>query len=233
MKVNFGAVATDGRGKIKGIVYSKNKSGSYVRGKVTPANPRTVHQSLVRASFAANAQAWGGTLTQSDRDQWVAYAASYPRQDIFGNSIQLSGMNMFIALNAVLQNLALTPVATPPLNNIVTPVPTNYSTLSVIAGVPNLQFDQTAAQVDGDDKYYLFAAAPLPPGRKAQKSDFRFLTALAPGVAAFPIITDISTVYIARFGPWQVGQRIAILVGTVRTGSGLISPGVKMDAIST
>ena len=39
MKIKFGSEVVDGRGKIGGHVYSKNKGGAYKRTKVTPSNP--------------------------------------------------------------------------------------------------------------------------------------------------------------------------------------------------
>jgi hypothetical protein len=47
MKMKFGAIVTEGRGKIGGHVASKNKSGAYLRTKVTPVNRQSVAQSNV------------------------------------------------------------------------------------------------------------------------------------------------------------------------------------------
>lgn len=43
-KIKFGMMMTDARGKLGGQVFSKNRSGSYVRTKVTPVNPQTTTQ---------------------------------------------------------------------------------------------------------------------------------------------------------------------------------------------
>lgn len=64
MKLKFGAIVVDGRGKIGGHVASKNGAGAYLRTKVTPTNPQTARQSFVRALFAAITAAWSG-LTAS------------------------------------------------------------------------------------------------------------------------------------------------------------------------
>ena len=59
MKIKWGALVTDGRGKLGGHVASANKGGSYLRTKVTPVNPRTVAQTEVRSLFGQISQAWG------------------------------------------------------------------------------------------------------------------------------------------------------------------------------
>lgn len=232
-KVNFGPLANDARGKIAGIVYSKNKSGAYTRTKVTPANPSTPAQTLVRQNLGNLAQQWSGTLASSDRAAWTSYAATYPRLDVFGNSIVLNGLNMFISLNTVLLNTG-NPIATdPPANNIVTPIPTDPAYIQVVESTGILHFSQTGAQVDGDDVYYLFAAAPMAAGRNPVKSDYRFIGTLTPGTTAFPVYQQAGVLYKAKFGNWQVGQKLCLLIATMRTGSGLTTTGLQLQGIST
>jgi hypothetical protein len=231
-KVNFGTIANDARGKINGTVYSKNKSGAYVRKKVTPANPRTVAQSLVRASFGGLSQAWSGTLTAAQRAAWIAYAATYPRLDIFGASITLSGLNMYISLNAALLNVGEPSQVLPPPNNVITPISTDYGSM-VATVAPLLTFNQLAAASVGTDEYYIFASKPLPPGRTPQKSDFRFLTMASSAAGPYPATIDLHVSYIAKFGSYVAGQQIALLIATIDTTSGLTTVGVIMTAIVT
>jgi hypothetical protein len=73
MLAKFGAIVVDGRGKINGFVASRNTYGSYFRTKVTPANPNTTAQALVRGQFTAVSQAWRG-LTSSQRLGWFNLA---------------------------------------------------------------------------------------------------------------------------------------------------------------
>ena len=69
MKIKFGAIVTDGRGKIGGHVASKNRSGAYMRTKVTPSNPNTASQSQARSILASASQNWRN-LTDSQRKAW-------------------------------------------------------------------------------------------------------------------------------------------------------------------
>lgn len=57
MKIKWGMMMTDGRGKLGGQVASKNRAGAYVRTKVTPVNPRTTQQQAIRTLFGSIASA--------------------------------------------------------------------------------------------------------------------------------------------------------------------------------
>src|SRR5690606_18792227 len=103
MKMKWGALVVDGRNKIGGQVASKNRGGSYLRTKVTPANPQTVAQSIVRSIFTVLSQAWR-TLTQAQRNAWNAAVTDWQRTDIFGDIKSPSGFTLYMRLN---QNLSL------------------------------------------------------------------------------------------------------------------------------
>jgi hypothetical protein len=48
MKVLYGQIISEARGKLGGLVASKNTYGNYMRNKVTPANPQTTEQVAAR-----------------------------------------------------------------------------------------------------------------------------------------------------------------------------------------
>lgn len=231
-KVNFGAIATDARGKVKGIVYSKNKSGAYVRGKVTPANPNTPAQTGVRTSFGALAQMWSGTLTDAQRSSWITYAATYPRNDIFGASINLSGLNMFISLNQVLQQIASAPELSAPASNVISSIPIDPASLSLTVSGGAVTFDQTAVKPFATAKFYVFATRPLPAGRTVQKNDFRYIDDPTPAASGFPSAIDVTLPYANKFGPFAAGQRVGLLVATVDTATGLTTVGTILQGIA-
>lgn len=220
-KINFGGVVQDARGKQNGIVYSKNRSGAYLRRKVTGTNPNTVAQQLVRSSFGNLSKQWGSSLTQAQRDSWTTYANTYPRVDIFGNSIRLSGSNMFIALNAVLLNLGGAFEETPPASNLVTPIPVDATSGSAVAGT-SLTFQQTAVKT-GNVEFYIFATGNVPPGRIPGQSVYRFIGIKAAATSSFPAVLDILSLWFAKFGDAIAGQFVYLQVATVNTDTGLLS----------
>lgn len=230
-KVNFGTIASDARGKINGIVYSKNKFGSYTRRKVSPANPNTPSQSAVRSSFSALSKAWSGTLTQAERAAWISFAATYPRTDVFGNSIIITGLNMYISLNQRLVQIGAAQISTPPPSNVVTPITFNYSTFAAVASGNNITLSATGGG-GTDTNVYVFGHPQLAPGRIPTMSKFRYIyTNPTPGT--FPTNMQFGTAYKAKFGSWSAGQNIACLVASIDNTSGLVTVGTVVQAIST
>src|SRR4051812_170938 len=84
MKVKFGSLVVDGRGKIGGHVLSKNRGGAYMRTKVTPINPQTADQSTVRGTLTSLSQSWRA-LTQNQITAWNNAVQNFQSTDIFGD----------------------------------------------------------------------------------------------------------------------------------------------------
>lgn len=104
MKIKWSGIGiVDGRGKINGSVASKNRSGAYIRTKVSPINRRTSAQQAVRSTFGFVAQQWRG-LTEIQRKAWNTAVANYQNTDIFGDLKSPSGFNLFSKLNLPLIN---------------------------------------------------------------------------------------------------------------------------------
>lgn len=100
MKLKFGSIATDGRGSIAGVTYSRNRGGAYARARVVPINPGSVEQSAVRSALALLTQRWGTTLTEGQRDGWEAYAEAVLLPDNLGDPRNIGGLPMYVRLNA-------------------------------------------------------------------------------------------------------------------------------------
>ena len=99
MKVLWGSLTADARGKMGGVVASRNKAGSYLRTKVSPVQPNTPPQQAVRYAMTAVAQAWRDTLTAAMRALWEDYALTTPLRDVFGAKKTRSGISMFTRYN--------------------------------------------------------------------------------------------------------------------------------------
>ena len=228
-KINFGVIVNDARGKVAGIVMSKNKSGAYSRTKVTPANPRTPAQQAVRSNFANMAQNWSGILSADARAAWIAFANTYPRRNIFGNSVTLNGLNMYVSLNLVLVQIGFSASNFPPPNNSVSPSTWANTFSALTAGT--MTIDETAFGGLASGYNYVFATRPLPPGRAATPSDYRFVfSAVDPGVAGtFSIYTE----YAAKYGNPTVGNAVYARIATVDSDSGLTSVSQPISGIVT
>lgn len=93
------AIITQASGSIGGATYAHNQGGLYIRARSIPTNPNTTPQQAARNAFGSLAMAWRETLTSAQRSAWEAYAANTPVTNSLGDSILLSGQQMFIRNN--------------------------------------------------------------------------------------------------------------------------------------
>lgn len=114
-KITYGPIVLDARKKIAGSVFTKVKAGSMVRKKVSPIQPRTPAQTLVRALFTALSKRWTGVLTDTQRAGWIALAALYPVKDKLGATHTRTGLQMYQSVNRHLNTIGVvTPLDDPP-----------------------------------------------------------------------------------------------------------------------
>lgn len=109
-----GPMVAEARGKLGGLIFSRNGGGTYAKTMAVPTNPATILQGNVRADFAQLASDWTETLTPIQRDAWIDYAAATPWTNSLGQVINLTGTNWFVKLNAVRLQAALAIVVAPP-----------------------------------------------------------------------------------------------------------------------
>ena len=156
--VQFGGGVLDMRGSIGGQVFSRNRSANYIRARITPVNPRSPRQNVIRAAIASLAQDWSNTLTQLQRDEWEVYADAIVRQNKLGAQIKLTGFNMFIRSNSIrLQNALTVIVSGPSILTLPPEDPTIAATVDETLQQVSLVFDDTLAWVDQDDGHMIVA----------------------------------------------------------------------------
>lgn len=112
-KIKWGALVTDGRGKLGGHVLSKNRAGAYIRTKVTPDNRQTTYQTRVRNIFALITTAWSA-LTSAQISAWNGAVSDWQRTDIFGDLKKPTGKNLYQRLNQNALNAGYPQMTTPP-----------------------------------------------------------------------------------------------------------------------
>jgi hypothetical protein len=113
-KIKFGALAADARGKIDGVVYSKNQFGSYIRQKVSPVQPQSERQTLVRERQTTLSKRFSTVITVEQRQAWRGFATVNPVPDVFGNPQALTGVASYVRLNQVILNGGGSIIDTPP-----------------------------------------------------------------------------------------------------------------------
>lgn len=226
MKIKWGALVTDGRGKIGGQVASKNRSGAYMRNKVTPSNPQTAAQSGVRARLASYSSAWRA-LTQAQRDAWNAAVASFSRTNVFGDIVNPTGKNLYTGLNQNLVNIGESAISVPPAVAAV-----EEPTISSVAFEDATVAADVTIELDSANSaqhYLVFASEQVSQGVGYFKNKYRQL-AVHDGSSGTTI--DITTEYEARFGTPVVGQKASFKVVPVVTASGQAGVGAAEAAIA-
>lgn len=214
MKIKFGSIIVDGRGKVGGHVMSKNRSGNYMRTKVTPSNPNTSFQASVRSILTGLSQGWRG-LTQAARDSWNNAVSDYSGTDIFGDIKNPSGINLYVKLNANLSEVGASTIGLPPLPESVPAV--TLGAITATAGVPSFSIAFGVSPVPADTAYIVRATAQISPGKKFVKNLYRNFAQLdASDTTPFDALAD----YNARFGTLVAGQKIGVEIIAVNLNTG-------------
>lgn len=224
MKIKFGMMMTDGRGKLGGQVASKNRAGAYVRTKTSPVNPQSIAQSQVRSSFAAVSALWRG-LSDQNRASWNEAVNNWQRTDVFGDLKTPSGFNLFMRLCTPLQNAfndviiglyAPTPVEMPALSEVTATYVTGTSALNLVTTVAgNLDLSEYV--------YNVYATAPQSAGKSFVKNEFRLLG----WVEADAPTRNIAELYNAKFGSLAFNSNVQIRVQALSRATGQL--GVPFD----
>jgi hypothetical protein len=219
-----GVAGVDMRGKLNGSVFSKNKGGAYVRTKVTPVNPQTTSQQNARNRLSTQSQAWRG-LTELQRQGWIDAAPNFPYTDIYGNSKQLSGFQLYVKLNSNLSLIgepsiddAPSPVAIPALELASVTADDSANTVIIAGTTP----------VPADFAMVVMATPNVTPGKSFVKNLFRFISA-EPAAATSPF--DVSAEYTPVFGDPVAGNKIFVKAFYISTITGQAGIPVQAQTI--
>lgn len=184
--MKFGALVVDGRGKIGGHVASKNRSGAYLRTKVTPVNRRSIAQNAVRSRLTIVSQAWRALLATSI-SAWNAAVADYSRTDIFGDIKNPTGFTLYQKLNNNSLRNGGSAIALPPLP-VGVPYLTTFTPSAVHAGAVSIVFAVTP--VPAGKAYEVSATRALSPGITFVKSEYRIIGRQDPAAASPYVATS-------------------------------------------
>lgn len=179
-KVKFGAGVADARGHIGNMVFSKNKSGAYIRNKTTPVNPKTSRQLVIRSRLTLISKTWQ-TLPTGLREAWKNFADQHPVINQFGDATKISGIAMFNRVNGVLLNHAQPIRTTPPPNTDIEEL-TPFDV--TVDGTPIIILD--AAPVDpipANREIEIWLTPPISAGIENANNLFKFVGNFLSGAA--------------------------------------------------
>lgn len=179
---------------------SHNRAGQYYRNRRAPVQPvGTGRRAFIRTSFGASSSAWAA-LTLTNQMGWISYAAAHPITDSLGQSITLTGQQMFVAVATQLLNCGAALPTVPPVSSTVYSV--GVPTFTVVsAGAITLTPTGAGSAAD----FFLYAfARPVSSGVGFMKTFWQ--AGHVAGNSVTPIVA--TTAYHTQFGTPAVGQRV-------------------------
>ncbi len=190
MKIIFGVMASGASGSQGGITASHNRFGPYLRSRTVPVNPNSSRQQAARTNFSAAAEFWSNTLTQLQRDAWNQYAAAIAWVGSLGQTVYLTGFNMFIRSMTATLASGLPDVADgPTILTLPESDPTFSVSISEATQLITVTFDEALAWVDEDDAGFAVSmGSPKGAGRQFLGGPFRLGSTLL-GDGTTPLTT--------------------------------------------
>ena len=223
MKVKFGAIVTEGRGKLGGHVASRNAGGAYFRTRVTPVNPRTLLQQSYRSVFGSISRSWRA-LTEVQREAWNSAVSNWSKTDVFGDAKNPSGFNLHQKINMIMNTIEQPFLTLPPAPANVPPVA--LSSITPAASQIDLNLVSASGPLTADTVIVVEATPPVSPGKKFV-ANLKRVIATIEGDAVFlgpgnEGVFEIYDFYVARFGAYEAmtGKKIYVSVRAVDAETG-------------
>jgi hypothetical protein len=191
-------------GKLGLTVTWPGRNGLIRRTLVTPRNPRSGAQQVVRQNLATQAAAYK-QLTEVQQDAWIAAAAQFQSKPTLGQSGPLTGLQLFTKVNCALLAVGNDPVIVPPAKPALTPLPIDALEITNTGGTLAIKLHTTDTPPEGT---MLRGCASQSSGCRRGVS-YRMLGTLGAPTNSY---VDITSTYTGRFGVPAVGQRVFVSV---------------------
>lgn len=226
-KIVYGGPVANASGSTGGVVYSRNRYGTYMRRRATPVTSTTIYAEGAKARFAAASSAWR-TLTTAQRAAWVTWAQTNPVVDSLGQQQVLTGQAAYVGINGRILLDGGAQVGVPP-----------------IAATPNaLTTVSLTADIGAGDVAVTFAPTPLGAGEKlwvqaavVDSSGIVYVRNLLKlvQVSALAQVSplDVEAAVVVRFGTLLLGQKIVVECSVFAPATGLLSQPARAEAIVT
>jgi hypothetical protein len=187
-------------GSVAGTTFSHNRAGQYTRNRRAPVQPvGTGRRAFIRGAFGAASGFWA-SLSGADQAAWISFAKDHPITDALGQTITLTGQQMFVAVNTQNQNVGL-PISSsvPAVTATTAPNATAFSVTS--AGVVTVTLDASGSSSD----FILVAfSKPMSAGRTFNKTFWQ--QTVVPGNSIGG--ATYGPAYVAQFGTLSTGSKV-------------------------
>lgn len=208
-------------GKIGLQVSQGGRYGQVRRALVIPGNPNTPAQASQRGLFGASSAAWN-SLTQAQRDAWIAAANTVMTKSRLGQNGVMTGNQLFTKINTVLATFGGAAVTVPPAAPTFPALAPQNLVITNTAGVIAVSL---TCPTDPGEQTIVRASGPVSPG--ILRAPHMNIIGVCPAPAAGA--SDITALITARYGVLPVGRRI--FVAANQYVDGWESPVVTFTAI--
>jgi len=189
-------------GKVGSMVSYRTRSGQFRRRYVIPRDPHTPVQVSRREALGRAAALWR-SLTEQQREAWKAAAGGSHTRSRLNQSGALSGYLLFVRINCNLAALDLPPTAVPPEAPQFGRNPVGALSITNTKGVIALKL-RTAGK---PAQYIVVLGTEACSAGVSYVDHFTILGLLPRAVRG---VTDITALYIAKYGVPPVGSRVFI-----------------------
>jgi hypothetical protein len=205
------AIDTPKTNKIGNMVAYVSPYGQCYRTYTVPRDPQSPAQASVRASFGWASRAWGLKLTDLQRERWTAVARQVSTRPWLGHYTHLGGQRLWVKINHTLHCVGKPPVDDPPDPVVFGPNPVN-----ALAIVPDeggsVRLLLSVEPVTED--LMVYGQAPCSRGLMKHRR-VCYLGLLGPVSDGQ---SDITSIYVGRFGQPFAGQKVFIVTCQERNG---------------
>lgn len=198
--LKLGGLIADIRGSIGGVTFARNRGGAYARNRTAPINPSSPRQIEVRATFASLTNRWTTILTEAQRAAWELYAENVPLPNTLGELRQVTGLNMYVRSNSLIEDTDGIQIDAAPV--IFTVGPTITPTITVDEAADEFSITDLGAYdlLDGPVNLLWTTGRPQQPGVNFYKGPFQ--------KAAAELAVD--TTNDPPYGPFALTQPVAV-----------------------
>jgi hypothetical protein len=214
-------IVTAASGSVGGCVYSRNRSGSYIRNRSLPVNTNTTQQAVVRSALTTLVVRWTSILTVAQRSGWETWAANTPQTDAIGQTYNMTGQNAFISMNTLRIQVGLSVIdVAPAIFAGASLTPSGMASATAATSILSVTFnnlDVWATAVGG--ALLVYAARPQNPSKLFFAGPYRFMGRIN-GAAVAPTSPQPITDTFA----FAAGQRIHVKFRAVNANAQISGP---------
>ena len=165
----------------------------------------------MRGAFGRLARAWGGLLTEAQRDAWCEAGPKVQSAKRLGKSGPLTGQLHFQGINSARARLGLDMLLLPPAPVVFGPNPVGQLVITNDDNGVRLLLNVSGPVTED---IMVFGQAPCSSGRRKRRN-VSYLGLLPAAQAG---LTEITALYVARFGEPAAGQRVFIVTRQQKDG---------------